>query len=146
VWRRFRLRGDIFPRPTQDNETHDVASLGLGGFHARRPVSAVLHVRVRSWDDHDGVGFALPSDHERRATILAVHRDNLADAYRLGKMPGQHNQSVACNSLHLRHHQTNNRDIAIVCRPAADGTGRWSRIDRDQRPTHALAMLAVRSG
>jgi hypothetical protein len=52
-------------------------------------------------------------------------------------MPGQHNQSVADDSLHLRHPQPNNRDIAILCRPATDGTGRWSHIDRDQRPTHA---------
>ncbi len=105
----------------------------------------MLHVRVRSRDDHDGVGFAFPSDHEGRGTILAVHLDNLADTYRLGNMPGQHNQSVADDSLHLRHPQPNNRDIAILCRPATDGTGRWSRIDRDQRPT-TLGRLGVRSG
>jgi integrase-like protein len=91
----------------------------------RDAASVVFHVRVGSGNDHDRVGFALPSDHVGRGPVLAMYLDDLARADRFVKMPGPDDQPIAYNSLHLRHPL---RGIAIVHRLA--GHGNWSLVAR----------------
>ncbi len=99
-----RLRGSGAPH-LDCGRCNAVASLRLVRLRACGIIGAVLDVCVGSWDNHDGVGFAFPSDYEGRDTVRAAYFDDLAHARRRGKMPGQDNESIAYDSLHVCHPQ-----------------------------------------